>query len=55
MGLLISPGVVGVAFALNVLQVGGSERAALVFAVVIAGALGSELLSLFARPREELA
>lgn len=49
---LMSPGVVGVAFALNVLQAGGSERAALVLAVAAAGSLGSELLSLLVRPPE---
>jgi hypothetical protein len=48
---LISPGVVGVAFALNALLAGGSERMALVFAVVVVGSLGSELPSLLARAR----
>ena len=51
---LMSPGVVGVAFALNVLQAAGSERVALVLAVAVAGSLGSELFSLLVRPREKL-
>jgi hypothetical protein len=52
MGLrLLSPGVVGVAFALNALQAGGPGRMAVVFAVAVVGSLGSELLSLMARPR----
>jgi len=48
---LMSPGIVGIAFALNVLQA-GSEGAALVLAVVVVGSLGSELLSLLVRPPE---
>ena len=48
---LMSPGIVGIAFALNVLQA-GSERGALVLAVVVVGSLGSELLSLLVRPPE---
>jgi uncharacterized membrane protein SirB2 len=50
---LMSPGIVGIAFALNVLQAGGSERAALVLAVAVAGSLGSELLSLLVRLPEK--
>ena len=46
---LMSPGIVGVAFALNVLQAGGSERVSLVLAVTVAGSLGLELLSLVVR------
>jgi hypothetical protein len=52
---LISPGVVGVAFALNVEQAGGSEGVALVLPVAVAGSLGSELLSLLVRPLERRA
>jgi hypothetical protein len=48
---LMSPGVVGVAFALNVLQAGGPDRAAPALAVVVAGSIGSELLSFLLRPR----
>ncbi|MBI4886131.1 MAG: hypothetical protein HY824_03475 [Acidobacteria bacterium] len=46
---LMSPGIVGVAFALNALQAGGAGRASLVLAVTVAGSLGSELLSLLVR------
>ena len=49
---LMSPGIVGIAFALNVLQ-GGSDGAALVLAVVVAGSLGSEVLSLLVQPAEK--
>lgn len=49
---LMSPGIVGIAFALNVLQAGGSEGVAVVLAVAAAGSLGSELLSLLVRPFE---
>jgi hypothetical protein len=49
---LMSPGIVGVAFALNVLQAGGVERVTLVLAVAVAGSLGSELLALLVRPSE---
>ncbi len=49
---LISPGIVGVAFALNVLQAGGAERVTPVLAVAVAGSLGSELFSLLVRPFE---
>lgn len=46
--LLISPGIVGIAFALNVLQaLGGAESATTLFAIVIAGSLLSDLVSLF--------
>jgi len=46
--LLSSPGIVGIAIALNVLQVGGaSDAVATLFTVVVLGSLGSELLSLF--------
>jgi hypothetical protein len=49
---LISPGVIAVAFALNVVQAGGPDRATLALTVVVAGSLASELLSLFVHPRE---
>jgi len=43
---LLAPGVMGVAFALNVLQVTGpSEQATLLLSVAVLGSLGSELLS----------
>src|SRR6185436_10174821 len=43
---LIAPGVLGVAFALNVLQITGpSEQATLLLSVAVLGSLGSELLS----------
>jgi hypothetical protein len=50
---LVSPGMIAVALALNVLQAGGSDRAGLVLAAVVVGSLGSELISLFVHPREE--
>lgn len=49
---LISPGMIAVAFALNVLQAGGPDHAAVVLAVAVAGSLGSELISLFVHPGE---
>jgi hypothetical protein len=49
---LVSPGMIAVALALNVLQAGGSDRAGLLLAVVVAGSLGSELLSFLVHPRE---
>ena len=48
---LISPGIVGIAFALNVLEA-GPDGAALVLAVAVAGSVGSELLSFLIRPPE---
>ena len=45
---LVSPGIVGIAFALNVLEA-GSDGAALVLAVAVAGSLGSEALALLFR------
>ncbi len=50
---LSSPGVVGIAIALNVLQAnGGSAASKTLFAVVVVGSLGSELLSLLISRRE---
>ena len=49
---LVSPGMIAIALALNVVQAGGPERAGLLLAAVIAGSLGSELLSLLVHPRE---
>jgi hypothetical protein len=50
---LSSPGVVGIAIALNVLQAGaGSAASTTLFALVIVGSLGSELLSLLISRRE---
>jgi hypothetical protein len=51
--LLISPGIVGIAFALNVVQaLGGSDSAATAFAIVIAGSLASDVVSLFIRGQD---
>jgi CPA2 family monovalent cation:H+ antiporter-2 len=50
---LSSPGVVGIAIALNVLQAGdGSAASTTLFAVVVAGSLGAELISLLISRRE---
>jgi uncharacterized membrane protein YhaH (DUF805 family) len=50
---LSSPGVVGIAIALNVLQAGGGSPASTtLFAIVVAGSLASELLSLVISRRE---
>ncbi len=49
--LLISPGIVGLALALNALQVrGGGGETGLLFAAVVGGSIASEVLSLFVRP-----
>jgi hypothetical protein len=49
---LIAPGVMGIAFAVNVLQSGGStEVSTLVLAVAVLGSLGSELLAIVAYPQ----
>jgi uncharacterized membrane protein SirB2 len=51
---LMSPGIVGIAFALNVVQAHGNlESTTTLFAIVIAGSLVSDLLSLFAPSREQ--
>ncbi len=47
---LIPPGVIGVAFALNLNQVTHGDAGAIIFAVAL-GALASELLALFVTPR----
>lgn len=47
---LIPPGVIGVAFALNLNQVTNGEAGAIIFAVAL-GALASELVALFVTPR----
>lgn len=52
---LVSPGMIAVALALNVLQAAGSDRAGLLLAAVVAGSLGSELISLLVHPREAAA
>ena len=51
---LMSPGIVGIAFALNVLEA-GPDGADLVLAVAVAGSVGSELLSVLIRPPERSA
>jgi hypothetical protein len=48
---LIAPGIIGVAFALNVLRAGGPDTAP-VLAVAVAGTFGSELLTLMVRQTE---
>ena len=48
---LMSPGIVGIAFALNALEA-GSDGTALVLAVAVAGTLGSEVLALLVRSLE---
>jgi hypothetical protein len=48
---LIAPGILGVAFALNVLRAGGPDTAP-VLAVAVAGTFGSELLTLMVRHTE---
>jgi hypothetical protein len=53
---LMSPGIVGIAFALNVVQAHGDpDSTTALFAIVIAGSLVSDLLSLFAPGRERRA
>ena len=49
---LISPGVVGIAFALNVVQVLGDAEGAAFLTIVIAGSLASDLVSLAASQPE---
>jgi len=50
---LLAPGLAGIAFALNVLQVSGQADWALsLLAIVVMGSMESELLSLLLRPRE---
>ena len=51
---LMSPGIVGIAFALNVVQAHGDlDSTTTLFAIVIAGSLLSDLLSLFGPGREQ--
>jgi hypothetical protein len=49
---LVSPGMIAVALALNALQASGPARGSELLAVVIAGSIGSDLLSLLVHPRE---
>lgn len=49
---LVSPGMIAVALALNVLQASGPERGAALLAVAVAGSISSDLLSLLVHPRE---
>jgi hypothetical protein len=49
---LVSPGMIAVALALNVLQAAGPDRGGLLLAAVVAGSLGSELISVLVHPRE---
>jgi hypothetical protein len=48
---LISPGILGIAFALNVLRSAGAEAAPML-AVVAVGAIGSDLIGTLVKPRE---
>jgi len=48
---LLSPGILGIAFALNALRATGPDGA-LVLAVVVVGAVGSDALAALVRPRE---
>jgi hypothetical protein len=50
---LLSPGVIGVAFALNVLLVWPNQTGTYALTTVVFGSIASELLSLFVHPREE--
>jgi hypothetical protein len=49
---LVSPGVLAIAFGLNVMQAAGPDRAAIILAVAVAGSFGSAVISLFVHPRE---
>lgn len=49
---LLSPGILGIAFALNVLRAAGPD-AAPALAVVAFGAIGSDVIALLVRPRED--
>ena len=49
---LTSPGIFGVAFAMNAVRAFGSEMSALV-AIVVIGTVGSQLVSAFGRPQED--
>lgn len=49
---LLSPGILGVAFALNVLRASGPDASA-ILAVAAIGTLGSDLISSLVNPREE--
>jgi hypothetical protein len=49
---LMAPGIVGIAFALNVVQARGDDNTATLFAIVIAGSLASDVISLFVRGQE---
>jgi hypothetical protein len=53
---LIAPGIVGIAYALNVVQArGDADETAALFAIVIAGSLASDVISLFVRGQEHQA
>jgi len=52
---LVSPGMIGVAVALNVLQAGGVDRAGLLLTAALAGSFASELISRLVHPREAAA
>jgi hypothetical protein len=53
---LMSPGIVGIAFALNVVQARGeADNTTTLFAIVVAGSLASDLISLVTQPGERSA
>lgn len=49
---LTSPGIFGVAFAMNAVRASGADMSALV-TIVVLGSIGSQLVSAFGQPREE--
>jgi hypothetical protein len=48
---LLSPGIVGIAFALNALRAAGPDAGALI-AIVVVGGAASEVVALLVRPHE---
>jgi hypothetical protein len=52
-GPLLSPGILGLAFALNAVRAAGPD-AAIVISIVVIGTVGSELLASLAKPREAI-
>lgn len=50
---LLSPGIVGIAFALNAMRAGGPDVAS-VLTIVVIGAAGSEAVAAFVKPRGEV-
>jgi hypothetical protein len=52
---LVSPGMIGVALALNVVLASGAESGRVLLAVAIAASIASDLLSLIVHPQEVVA